>query len=448
MELNNSVSMLYKFAVSGNMFQPKETEAAEKESERPDFRKVSFQGSRSLDRYMDDLSQRIEKMSSMLARLQQTVPVLNEASTVMVERGREGTSSFTYSLTQDQSGAITEEFTFKIQYKSAGESAYTEAGAIPTLVKSEPVSITPITDPVTEPVNIAPTSVETLAAPPTFDELIAQLIEYYRIGTVGAPVSAPAATPEGEEAGAGEHGNAEVKEHREGGDENEAGRVSRISMGAGDDTLSINADVVRRIRAGAGDDTLNINADKVARVRSGAGDDTVNIEADNVRRINTGAGDDVLNINADNVTRINTGEGDDTLSINADTITRVNTGAGDDTINLTANTIKRFDAGAGDDTITLDAEDAAIAFGKGGGEDTININSVGALAIQIDSALAASSEDMNIVVEGGSITLEFASGEKLTINNVENAGMISVSIGGENIDLHLGEAPAGLDMSA
>jgi len=70
------------------------------------------------------------------------------------------------------------------------------------------------------------------------------------------------------------------------------------------------------------------------------------------------------------------------------------------------------------------------------------------LAIQIDSALATSSDDYEIVTDGNSVKLVFSSGESLTINNVDNADMISVRIGGENIDLHFSEAPVELDMSA
>jgi hypothetical protein len=489
MELNNSVSVLFKFAASAGALAAKQADAPNEHkdhSERSEVRRVSFQGARSKALHSNYLAQRVEKMSNALARLQQTVPSLSDASTTVVERAREeGSASFSYSRTQDESGNVTEEFTFKIQFKAAGDAGFTQVGAAPEPANDAAVSTTPVVVPAPQtpapqtpvsPGDAPPVAVDPSVAPQTGDDApkltVAQLIEYYRIETVVAPAVAPAGSdaPEAvEEVGDDKKGHDEVEQHRDDRDDSvkiDAGRVSRISTGDGDDSLEISADHVSRIRTGdgddtviidankvtrintgAGDDSLDINADNVARIRTGEGDDTVNIEADKVRRINTGAGDDVLNINADNVTRIKTGEGDDALTINADTITRVNTGAGDDTLVLTADTIGRVNAGAGDDTITLDAVDAAIAFGKGGGDDVINITSVGALAIHIDSELAASLDDVSIVEDGDNIILEFASGESLTLNNVANADIISLQIGGESIDLLVSEPPVALDLS-
>jgi hypothetical protein len=494
MELNNSVSVLFKFAASANALQAKQAEAPKEHSERSEVRRVSFQAPNSKALRSSYLAQRVEKMSNALARLQQTLPSLSNASTTVVERARgEESASFAYSLTQDESGNVTEQFTFKIQFKAAGDAGFTQVGTSPSPAPATdaPVSPTPAAVPAPQtpapqtpasPGDAAPVAVDTSVAPQTGDDApkmtVAQLIEYYRIETVTAPASAPVGAPAvadaATETGGGKKGHDEIEQHRDdrddgvkdGGVKIDGGRVGRISTGAGDDVVEINADHVRRIRTGGGDDTvtidadkvarintgagddvLNINADKVARIRTGAGDDVVNIDADKVRRVNTGAGDDVLNINADKVTRISTGEGDDALTINADKITRINTGAGDDTLVLTADTIGRVNAGAGDDTITLDAVDAAIAFGKGGGEDVINITSVGALAIHIDSELAASLDDVSIVEDGDNIILEFASGESLTLNNAANADIISLQIGGESIDLRVSEPPVALDLS-
>ncbi len=494
MELNNSVSVLFKFAAfagahhaenahHARQAETKQAEASKQHDERSEVRKVSFQGARSKALHSSYLAQRVEKMSNALARLQQTVPSLSDASTTVIERARgEGSASFSYSRTQDEYGNVTEEFTFKIQFKAAGDAGFTQVSTSPPPAPANdaPVSTTPAVVPAPQtPAPRTPTpqtgdappiAVDPSVAPQTGDDApkmtVAQLIEYYRIETVVAPASTPAQAEAVEEAGDDGHGHDEAEQHRDDSIKIDAGRVSRISTGAGDDVVEISADNVRRIRTGGGDDTLTIDADKVARINTGAGDDVLNINADKVRRVNTGAGDDVLNINADKVARINTGagddvlnidadkvtristgEGDDALTINADKITRVNTGAGDDTLVLTADTIGRVNAGAGDDTITLDAVDAAIAFGKGGGEDVINITSVGALAIQIDSELATSIDDVSIVEDGDNIILEFASGESLTLNNVANADIISLQVGGQSIDLRVSEPPVALDLS-
>ena len=423
--------------------------------EHSGFRKIAIREQRSHMRHLEQLTKRIEKMSNMLMRLKQSAPALKGASAIMVERAEPSTSSFSYSFSRSENGMVTASFSFKIQFKPAGEGAYQEVAAPAAPVKADvPVATT---DPVVEervavPATDAGEAARPEAPPQTFDERVAQLISYYRItidlpqageNREAAPEKAPAAVE------AAEADNAPDVEARDRGVINvSADRARSIRTGEGDDTVIINADRARRVRTGGGDDMMMINADKVSRINSGSGDDFVDLVADKVSRIRSGSGDDVVNIESNHARHINTGSGDDVLAISADKISRVYTGSGDDTLNLSADKVSRVNAGAGDDTISLEAEDAAIYFGKGGGEDVINIKSVGALAIRIDEALAGSSEDMNVVREEGSITLEFASGERLTINNVENADMVSVKIGGETVDLHLSEPAIELDMSA
>ncbi len=302
-----------------------------------------------------------------------------------------------------------------------------------------------------------------------FIERVQQLIEYYRIGgpapdpapsdaaippqgeaPPAAPV-APAPAPVGEtspEAVAEAAASASIRDALDSVIKMNNEIASRIRTGGGDDTVDIVSDIASRIRTGGGDDDVSIVADVARRIRTGGGDDQIAIDADQAARISTGRGDDRLDITADVARRINTGGGDDEVSITADAIRRVRTGAGDDTLVLAADTIRRVDAGAGDDSITLDAEDAVIAFGAGGGDDVINVGNVGALGVKIDSALAASVDDIAITNEDNRIVLEFATGESLTINDKNNAGLISISVGGEKIDLHAGDAPLALDATA
>lgn len=224
--------------------------------------------------------------------------------------------------------------------------------------------------------------------------------------------------------------------------------ASRIAASDGDDIIDIAADYARRIQSGDGDDAVTISAKGVTRVDSGDGDDTVSIDAVRASRISTGDGDDAVSINADIARRIDTGDGDDELTIAAETIRRINAGDGDDTLSLAAETIRRVDAGAGDDTITLDARDAVIGFNAGGGEDVINVGNVGALGIDIDSALASSIDDIDFTAEDDQLVLRFASGESLTINDRGNADLISVIVGGEKIILQVGDAPLSLNATA
>ena len=511
MHLNHSITALFQFTGAGNAILPKEGpkegHKAEGPREHGGFRKIAVQEQRSHMRHLDQLTKRLGEMSNMLMRLQQSSPELKSASAVMLERAGGANSQFAYSFSQSESGVVTQSFSFSIQFKPQGESNYIKADAAPTptapAATADPVVASPVaasapviagpeqkpvsTSPVIDPAPIASTGAPVIAdgasketaAPVSFDERVAQLISYYSIsisvsaaGGVAAPVQgekAAAETVAADDNKAGEDAKAPAEaEKREHNLINiDAGRVRRVRTGGGDDNLFINADRARRIRTGGGDDNLLINAgrvsrvnsgsgddfidvtgDRVSRIRSGGGDDVVNIDADRVRRVSTGSGDDNLIINADRASRIYTGAGDDAVSINADTIKGVHTGAGDDTLNLTADRIGYINAGAGNDTITLDAKDAAIYFGQGGGDDVIDIKSVGALAVHVDDRLALSGDDITISRDGVTVTLEFASGERLTLANVENADLVSLRVGGETIDLHLSQPTIELDMSA
>ena len=375
----------------------------------------------------------------------------------------------------------------------------------PAALIDGPEALPLTTDPIVEPdendETQAEAAVEATTAeeindkPVSFDERVSQLIAYYSFdAAVPAAETKPAenvqavnaAEASGDEANAVDEGDAgaavaeapaniELARQRaiNAGLSNgvvfgvEASRVGRLSTGGGDDIVGIIADAVKRIRTGAGDDSILINADKIKRVHSGSGDDliaiaankasrissgsgndTVYINADRARHINTGSGDDVLNIEADKVSRVRTGDGDDQVLINADKINRVNAGDGNDVLNLSADRISRINGGAGDDTIILNADDAGIYFGPGGGNDVVDIQSVGALSIKISSDLASSPEEMSITREDGSIRLDFASGESLTLNNVDNADFVSLRIGEETVDLQLSEPTIDLDISA
>lgn len=471
MELSNSVTTLFKSPLAG-VSQPQrdivaiENAPAAARGGAGSFAPAQFS-------HVEAMMQRLSKMMSALSKLQMSSPMLNDAPSLVVESNRNDNGASGYGAAGD---TITDVFALRIQYKPDGNATYEVFSSSSATGDAEAA---PSSD---EAAPAAAAEVPAEAAPaPASDVRVAQLVEYYRFETAPAATSAPQAPAAPEAPVAPETPEAPAAPENDGGEEApvvaddpggdivsinaaQAARIytgagddqisitadsaRRIGSGAGDDAVSIDADRAARVRTGAGDDELTINADAARRVRTGAGDDVVNITADRVARVNTGGGDDTLNINADSVRRINTGAGDDALTIEADAVTRVNTGDGDDTISINANTVRRFDAGAGDDTITLNADDAAIAFGKGGGEDVIDIAGVGALAIQIDGALASSSEEVNIIRDGSSATLEFSSGEKLTLNNLENAGAVSVRIGGDTVDLHMSEPPAALDLTA
>ncbi len=446
MELNNALTTLFN-AAPHEAQQSKEAikveSATQTRSEEQGFRNVSYFGASSQASHLDRLSQRIDMMTAALSRLMQSSPGLSEAPTVLVERGGGEITEFAYSLTRDETGGYVEEFSFKVSYRPAnGEAAPRQTSSeVPSppaeSIKPEATSSAQPATSALDGAEISGGTEDLVAADPTAldgeiqqtpEQRVAELIEYYRIKRYLPADSQAPETIETEDLG-------ESKPVAFGGDRNGdihsifAENASRIYTGDRDDLIEINAVDARRIEAGDGDDRIEIDAEEVSRIRGGGGDDIVNIVSDSAHRITTGEGDDALSIRSDEVSRINTGDGDDILE-------------------LYANSIERVDAGAGDDTLTIDANDAAINFSKGGGQDVINIKSVGALAIRIDGALATSSEDFSIVHDGDSVVLEFHSGEKLTLNGVSGADMIAVKVGGETIDLHLSEPPVEMDMSA
>ena len=418
------------------------------------------------------------------------------------------TQSFTFSFSFKMAG--DNEYTPVLDQPAEEPVVGTPQDRSPAALIDGPEALPLTTDPIVEAEENDETQVEAAVEatsaeeindkPVSFDERVSQLIAYYSIDatvTTGDPkpvenvpnVNAAEASGDegsGDDANAIDEGDAgaavaeaptniELARQRaiNAGLSNgvvfgvEASRVGRLSTGGGDDIVGIIADAVKRIRTGGGDDSILINADKAKRINSGAGDDliaiaahkanrissgsgndTVYINADRARHIYTGSGDDVLNIEADKVSRVRTGDGDDQVLINADNINRVNAGDGNDVLNLSADRISRINGGAGDDTIILNADDAGIYFGPGGSNDVVDIQSVGALSIKISSDLASSPEEMSITRENGNIRLDFASGESLTLNNVDNADFVSVRIGDEAVDLQLSEPTIELDISA
>lgn len=226
----------------------------------------------------------------------------------------------------------------------------------------------------------------------------------------------------------------------------DAERAARIRAGSGDDIVTVIADIATRIKGARGDDNIFVEADRATRIRGDEGDDVININARFAQRIAGAADDDTITIAADKADRIYGGLGDDTIEIEANTISRVGGGSGDDTITLRADTIDEVNADEGDDTIILEAKDAAVRFSAGGGQDVIDIESVGSLAIDIDKDLATDVDEISVDNAGGQITLGFASGEQLTINNTQNADYIALRVGGETVELQLSEPPETLDV--
>lgn len=471
------------------------------------FRNVGFFGaSVSQSDFYSNLSLRLDKLSSFFDGVKRNAGSLNDPSAIIVERPHAVASTFSYSATRDGDGTVTEEFSFQIRYRPYGQSHFSQFSGAPfaqyadflhalhysrstdpaiaaPAPKAPVETAAPVGDDivaeaeafaagVTEKVSDAAESVlaeeklgslyERLAGESRdFIARIEKLIEYYKLDS-SAPtdgdrnaVAETITEPARDDAPAPPAANASEGAAETAAIETLANIIkindefaSRIAASEGDDIIDIAADYARRIQSGGGDDTVSISAEGVTRVDTGDGDDAISVDAVRASRISSGDGDDTVSINADIARRIDTGDGDDALTIAADTIRRIDAGDGDDTLSLTAETIRRVDAGAGDDTITLDARDAIIGFGAGGGDDVINVGNVGALGIDVDSALAASIDDIDIAVEDDQFVLRFASGESLTINDRANADLISVIVGGEKVTLQIGDAPLSLNATA
>lgn len=124
--------------------------------------------------------------------------------------------------------------------------------------------------------------------------------------------------------------------------------MDSVHTNAGDDSVTIKADVANGIYTGLGSDALTIDADVVSSIYTGAtaegqtpapkgpDDDAVAIWARSVGSVYTGAGNDAVAIPADFISSIYTGEDDDSLSITAGAVSGVHTGDGNDAVVIDA----------------------------------------------------------------------------------------------------------------
>jgi hypothetical protein len=202
----------------------------------------------------------------------------------------------------------------------------------------------------------------------------------------------------------------------------------QVSLGAGNDTLTINGDVddlstttpndgVSVVLAGAGNDSVTLNGlsqsssnDYVVQLGSGNdtlvanqngnhevlgedGQDSITINGDGDQDIDSGADNDTVTINGDGVHTVSLGGGNDALTINGsrladnnidntteDRYTEINGDAGDDTVVVNGDHLLMASLGAGSDSIELHTDELTV-------DDVIYGDAAGATDTEIDTLI-------------------------------------------------------------
>ena len=222
--------------------------------------------------------------------------------------------------------------------------------------------------------------------------------------------------------------------------------VTRVSTGAGNDKVAINATRAYAVTSGGGNDTISIkttddgktnsSTPTVLGVGAGDGNDTINIDAHGVVMAVSGeAGNDTVNVKTDSLAfGVYGGEGNDTVNVDAKYAVNIDGGSGNDTVNVKASSIFGVGGGTGDDIINIDNtgnEAAQVFYSQGDGKDVINSN--GAVSINLFTADGTKKLDMSNAAykqDGNSVTISFGNDQdSITVNLTGSAakGQASVS---------------------
>ena len=200
--------------------------------------------------------------------------------------------------------------------------------------------------------------------------------------------------------------------------------VFGVDGGDGNDTLSVDAMSIFGIDGGAGDDAIALATSYAEHVYGGAGDDAIAVNAHDAMRVDGGDGRDSIAVRATDIGTVAGGAGEDKIALVADRLHDVDGGAGDDAIRVEAREAWQIDGGAGDDRIAVKAESALVLVGAGSGHDTVTIERVGALDVQVVGGAPVAA--WTIERDRGTVRIGFGDGRSLTLEGIEAAGSVVV----------------------
>lgn len=218
----------------------------------------------------------------------------------------------------------------------------------------------------------------------------------------------------------------------------------------GNDALALAARFVGSIDMGGGNDVLAAQSQMIA-ADLGAGNDAASITTDIAMGIGTGAGDDVLTLTATlggTAARNLTETADGTpisaakaaATLYADTATRlaavaantadVDGGAGDDVITVSGALMIGVAGGQGDDLIAVEGRTVSLHYGKGDGNDVVQIGAGTDVLIQLAARPDGGSDPgaYTVTRDGDRLALRFATGT-ITLTGVAEAGTIAIARG-------------------
>lgn len=218
----------------------------------------------------------------------------------------------------------------------------------------------------------------------------------------------------------------------------------------GNDALAIAARIVRNVEMGGGNDVLAAQAQMIL-ADLGAGHDVAAITTDIALGAAGGAGDDVITLTASlggTAARQLTETADGTpisaakaaATLYADTATRlaavaaniadVDGGSGDDVISVSGALMIGVAGGAGDDLIAVEGRTVALHYGKGDGNDVVQVGVGTDVLVQLAARPDGGSDPgaYTVTRDGDSLTLRFAAGA-ITLTGIAEAGTIAVACG-------------------
>jgi hypothetical protein len=205
-----------------------------------------------------------------------------------------------------------------------------------------------------------------------------------------------------------------------------------INTGDGNDTATVNTNVVKSLTLNAGNGTNSVTitatAAKTVTITTGTGNDTITATStgsDDVT-INTGDGNDAVtvNTNAANSLTVNAGNGNNTVMATATAATTVSvtSGTGDDTIGVTSTGSDNLtiNAGNGTNSVNVTANTAKVVdVVTGDGNDTVVFNATDATTETISTN--AGVDYIFVISAKGTTTVDAGSGADFIYVNYENA---------------------------
>jgi beta-glucanase (GH16 family) len=167
------------------------------------------------------------------------------------------------------------------------------------------------------------------------------------------------------------------------------------------------------VTLGNGDNTVSVTDSKRGSIVTGSGNDTISVTAKsdtndiNVMKINAGDGNNTVSFSGPSnaKTTITTGSGTDQITVSGQSAGTINAGAGNDRIVIGSTGITSVTGGAGNDIFEVTAGAKATITDFVAGQDSLVFNGIAASAVKV-------------LTSGGNTVLDLGNGSAITLTGV------------------------------